>query len=305
MVHKQTAGRRLDARRIILIACLLALAEAGAIGPAVWAKERAKPDARRGEPTTGKVLKSDVEYDQQRTRLDKLERVYAEKDQAARSARAKLRELAEQVGSSDRETLALKEKIAIQQFADTRRELTRSQTQLRQARSQRDMQKALLASPAGTAVGEADIDAMAQRDPITVQVLVPILAELKKKAVELELQGAASNADTKEKLTRITKSIQGELDGRRAELRETLHQKNRAALEGEVKRIEIHLAVLERAVDEIQRDVESQRKQAEQTGKRIVEIEMQRAEVRQLDEVLESIAQEREKLRVEMRSATG
>jgi polysaccharide biosynthesis transport protein len=158
-----------------------------------------------------------------------------------------------------------------------------------------------LANSADTEVGEADIDAMAQRDPVTVQVLVPILAELKKKAVELELQGAAPNAKAKERLTRITKSIQGELDGRRVELRERLHQKHRAALEGEVRRIEIRLAVLERAVDAIQRDVESQRKQADQIGKRIVEIEMQRAEVRQLDEVLESIAQEREKLRAEMR----
>ena len=61
----------------------------------------------------------------QQDRLNDLDRIYAEKEAEMRVRRTELKQLAEQLGTGDTAALALKQQIAMQQYAEARNELSR------------------------------------------------------------------------------------------------------------------------------------------------------------------------------------
>ena len=236
------------------------------------------------------------ERNQLRQRLNDLERISVKKETEVRKKRANLRQLAEQLGlgTRDHQALRLKQQIAQKRFFDTQRELTQLRSDLRRTQTELKVRKAMLADPEGIKLPEFEIDAFMQSDPVTAQLLTPLLTELKK-------QLAAGQPE--ENLQRGLKAVQKELDARREELRPQLRQRKRAAIEAEIARLKDQITVLSELCQKITEDVKEQKKEAERFGETLLDIEMMRAELTQLDEVLNSVATERERLRVEVNSS--
>lgn len=237
-------------------------------------------------------------------RLNELDRVFAEKERGIRSKRDALKQLAEQLGSSDTDALGLKQQVALQEYAESRRELVSLRIEWRQAETELKIQQALLADVDRLGVSEIDLDSFMQSDPVANQLLSQ-MSQLGQQLGDIEATTTApARAQYVEKFQRDLKALQEQLDVRRAALREELKLRTRGTIEADIKRLQVRIAVLSEQQRELQTSLEQQLLGIERFGRSSVEIEMMRAEIEQLAKVLAAVAEEREMLKVELQSVS-
>ena len=251
----------------------------------------------------------DDEESQRSARLSELDTIYSEKEMEVRKKRTDLRQLAEQLGAGDSTGLSLKQQIALEEFADVRKELTRVRFDLRRTEGQLKMrmQEAMLDGATDVEVSEIELNAATQSDPVAGRLLFELLFQwsqmLDKRIASIRAVAPAPNeARQLEEMAQAIDAIQQQLDLRRATLREELQQAGCKAAEVEIKRLECQIAVLKEQEQQLARDLEQLREKAEEVSGSSIDIEMMRAEIQHIDEVLSSVAEERERLKVELRS---
>ena len=86
----------------------------------------------------------EAERDQKRQRLNELDRAYVEKETEIRGKMEDLQKLAETLGLSAGQTLTLKQKLALEELYEQRKELRQLQAELRTMKRDLAVQKALL-----------------------------------------------------------------------------------------------------------------------------------------------------------------
>ena len=97
--------------------------------------------------------------------------------------------------------------------------------------------------------------------------------------------------------------VQQQIDEIGKGYRDKIRERKRSEAEKEIRRAEAEVAVLTDQEQHFQADTEQQRKEIEKIGGQSIEIEMDRAKLKNIEEVLASVASERERLRVELMSA--
>lgn len=237
-------------------------------------------------------------------RLNELDRVFAETEREIRSKRDALKQLAEQLGSSPTDALGLKQQVALQEYAESRRELVSLRIERRQAETELKIQQALLADADRLGISEIDLDTFMQSDPVANQLLSQ-MSQLGQQLGDVEATTTApARAQYVEKFQRDLKALQEQLDVRRAALGEELKLRTRGTIEADIKRLQVRIAVLSEQQRELQTSLEQQLLGIERFGRSSVEIEMMRAEIEQLAKVLAAVAEEREMLKVELQSVS-
>ena len=144
---------------------------------------------------------------------------------------------------------------------------------------------------------------MAQTDPMSRQLADELMARkmemdqlgnvVKKGAKSSSLKRYQSQMDT----------VQREYDEMGKTLREKVRDRKRAEAQRDIKLAESEQAILAEQERQFQKLVDQQRKEAEAIGGKSIDIEMLRGELKNLEAVLASISEEREKLKVELHSA--
>ena len=109
------------------------------------------------------------ERDQKRGRLNELDRAYVEKETEIRGKREDLKKLAETLGTSETETLTMKQKLGPRRLAIHRQELAKAQSELRRLRSELAAQQTLLKSIDTQDIND-DVDILMETDPIARQL---------------------------------------------------------------------------------------------------------------------------------------
>jgi hypothetical protein len=181
------------------------------------------------------------------------------------------------------------------------KEHTRLQADMQRANAELDMRKAALKGLPDVDISELEIDALAQSDPQTSQVLVPLLVQVKRLLAESDIPSkTAPDAQTIAKLQRHAQDVEKQLAVRRQELRDKLRQGKAAAMKAEIRTLEQQIAVGTGMVLLSAADVSEKRKVAERFGASSVEVDMARAEIEQLDALLRDLTQERERLVIEI-----
>ncbi len=244
-----------------------------------------------------------AERDQKRQRLSELDRAYVEKETEIRSKREDLKKLAEQLGTSDTETLTLKQKLVLEELTLYRQEMAKNQFELRRFQGELAAQKAILKNLESVDIANAEVDLMVQSDPIARQLFIQ-LGWRKMDQVYTEgavVEGAKSRYA--ERFQQDLKVMQEQFNARRTELVEAVRQKKRGEVQSEILRLEASISVLAEQSATLQGEVKRQQSEAEKFGSSTVDIEMMRADIKNLDQVLSGVATEREKLKVEIRSA--
>lgn len=244
-----------------------------------------------------------AERDQKRQRLSELDRAYVEKETEIRSKREDLKKLAEQLGTSDTETLTLKQKIALEELTIYRQEMAKNQFELRRFQGELAAQKAILKSLESVDISDADVDLMVQSDPIARQLFIQLGWRKMDQVYTESAVVAGAKSRYAERFQQDLKVMQEQFNARRVELVESVRQKKRSEIQSEMLRLEASITVLTEQASTLQSEVERQRKEAEKFGSSTVDIEMMRADIKNLDQVLGGVATEREKLKVEIRSA--
>jgi hypothetical protein len=84
------------------------------------------------------AIEADSERNERRARLAEIDKLYTEEETELRARRTEIKPLAEQLGSGDTAASAMKQQIALQDYAEARRELPRVHRDLQ--RAQNDLQ---------------------------------------------------------------------------------------------------------------------------------------------------------------------
>ena len=244
-----------------------------------------------------------VERDKRRSRLDELDRVYTDKEREMRNKRIDLKQLAEQLGTGDTAALAIQQQLAVQQFGELRREAMRLQYELRQLQTQQTVKRAELEALEKTEVSPLEIDSLAETDRATLQLLSirdALAYWLGDSQQRIQPQRASQFAGMYE--AQLT-FLDGQLTTRRQQLAEEVKRRQRAELESDLIKLDSTIAIATEQQKALAQDLADVRKLAQQAGGSSIEIEMMRSEIASLEAVLNPVAEERERVRVELRSA--
>ncbi len=243
-----------------------------------------------------------VELADRRQRLDDLDQLYSEKEAELRKRRNDLMQLAEQLQTSDAESLSLRERSALQRFSAFRQELANIQMSILRAQAEMKIREAWANEALQIPVSEQDLELFARNDPTYARLQNQIeaihmrLNELGRTArPEIAQQFAVRY---QQELTKATES----LEKRRTELLEELRRRRRQAVEDELAEHKFRLSVLMQQQQELEKEVEAARQEAEKFGGRSLDVEMMWAETRILENLVQRIGDERQKLAIELRS---
>jgi succinoglycan biosynthesis transport protein ExoP len=231
----------------------------------------------------------DYERDQRRQRISELDRFYSEKDAEVRYKRHELKQLAEQLGTAETETLSLKQKLTLEELSSYRQELVRSQFEVGRLRSELAARYAELQTVEKLDISDIECEMFAQNDP-----------ELKDLKQEIILR----KKDAENKNPAELERIQKDYSERIAQIREEIRRKRIGEVEKEIARLKAAIEIANKQQQANEEEVKRLQRLAEQFGSSSIDVEMLRADIEIREKVLRDIAIEREKLRVELRAAS-
>jgi len=239
---------------------------------------------------------------QRRVRLSELDRVYTEKDAEVRRKGNELRTMAKNLGADEPEALALKQRMAIQELADYQRQLSQVTFELNRARSSQQLQAALLENVDDMEVSQLELDRYAQADP----VIREMAKELANKQLMRNYTQSVARAGTSSRHVSQHEDdmfrVQAQLDEMSGGLREGILRMKRAAIQQELQRYEIEVLVFSAEQRTLAQEVERQRRETSSMSGSFIDLEMGRAQVKELSGVLAEIAKEREALGIEVKA---
>jgi capsular exopolysaccharide synthesis family protein len=243
-----------------------------------------------------------AERDLKRQRLSELDRICTEKETELRSKRTDLKQLAEQLGTSDTETLTLKQKLALEELTIYRQEMARVQFDVRRLRGELAGQQALLKNVDVAEIPSGDVDALVMNDPVARQLSTELgLKKMDEVYTKSVIPTGAKNRYA-DRFGNEIQMLEEQYNTRLAKLREDVRQRKRSLLEQKIEELKTSLDVWKAQEETVAADVEKQRTAAERFGGSSLDIEMMRSDVKKCDETLALVGNEREKLKVEVRS---
>lgn len=245
----------------------------------------------------------DVERNGRLERLNQLDRAFTEKETEVRNKMSALKQLAQQLGTGDEEALRLKQQLAVQELSDYRRELIRTQFQLQQAEGERAAVNEMLAKIEDLDISLYEVDNLVRQDPVASDIA-------KQLAFQRQVWGYTSSVirpDAQEKYAAKSRddlqALEAMFQQRSEELREGVRSLKRSELEEKQLLKEIDVAMLTQREKQLRAGVEQKEQQAARLSESSIDLEMMRSEIDQLGRVLADITAERERIRVELRSA--
>ncbi len=254
-----------------------------------------------------KIRVVDKEVKLRQTRLGDLEKAYAERLAEKRGKWDELNRVADQVGSGDTGALSIKQQLALQQFNESRTELSHLRGELQRAQTSL---KAKLAASKGTPAkskASVDADAAVEADRAYAQ-LEQELAGVEQQISEVRSVAKGGIARAKiETLLQQRAAVEDQLAARRQKITERLEQaasRDGSSKDGELKELQANVALLADQVQEDEKDLEIQKQQVFLFGHSSIEVEMLRSDIQELNKVLAALADERQQLKVEFNSQT-
>lgn len=244
-----------------------------------------------------------AERDEKRKRILELDKAITEKENEARVKREDLKRLADQLGTSATETLTAKQKSTVEELSIYRQEMARTRFDLRRYEGELAAQKALLAGVGSLEISDAELDDFVQRDPVARQ----LFTQLGMLSIDKAYTDGAVTPNAKsryaDRVQQDLQTLQEQFNARRENLVEVVRQKRRSVIQTDIQKLESSVTVLREQERTITADVERLRKDADKFGSSSVDIEMLRADIQHIDDMLKAVGAEREKLKVESRSS--
>lgn len=256
------------------------------------------------------------------TRLNNLERVYAEAEVKVRNKRSELKSLASSLGTSDTESLTVAQQAALQQFGSMQEKLGDVQFQLMQAEGELKVAKEHEVAGAVASEEKAPVDlnqaeldrliALAERGP-EIRQLEEDIALSKAKLASFNsnfgpshpaMKGLLGEIKTKESMLqqrRREAKTRTEIDyENKAELAATKTFQSKYDLAGMTARVE----TLKNQEKIMQEKVDQMAAETRQLGKSSIDVELMRSEIEGLEEVLRRVGEEIERTSIELKTSS-
>ena len=243
----------------------------------------------------------DHEQVEHNARVTKLETLRADKENDVRTVLNNLKRLTERAGGTeDKDALSIKQQVAVQQYAELRRELTRVQLEL--TRAHNSLRAAQIQQDAieNMEVPSYEVNQWALNDPMLRQLAEKLVQyKMLMESIKLQVVPGSHSHYVKNAQTQLD-MIQQEYDNAGKEIRDKIKDKKRFDADKEVKRLEAEVQILDEQQRQFQADVDRQGAEVMHIGTDSIDINIEKQKLKNLNDVLASIAGELEKLRVEV-----
>ncbi len=238
-----------------------------------------------------------------RVRLGELQKLFAEKESDLRTKRTELTQTRENLGAGDEKSTSLKAQLAMQNYGDLQRQFTMMKIQRDTIQRELKENEAARNATNSLDVSEGEIT-MALQGNQEFQAL-----HSRQNMIEQILKNQSNLVLSNNKPSSASVRARDELDSVKSQLMQLRAQfsvgvKNARNLDLERK----HLALITdqelyvNLVGNYQNEAEKAKKEAENIGKSFVEVQMMQADVENIEHLLKGVAEERERVKVELRS---
>jgi capsular exopolysaccharide synthesis family protein len=244
-----------------------------------------------------------VDARRRRERLNDLDRIYSDKEAEVRQVRTNLKALAETLGSSEKETITLKQQIAMQQVGEFSRQLMLAQFELQKTKNDLDAQQALYDRVDDEEITSYDIDAIARQDPVARELANEVAWRRMDMAYMHSVSVAARQDKNMSRHKSDYDSMQMQLTEVHNAIREGIRGMRRSEISREIQQLEAKFNGLMEFEKRLSAEVQQKRQEADKLSGYSIDLEMMRNQITQLETALKQISDERERLRVEQRSA--
>jgi len=244
----------------------------------------------------------DVESRQRRKRMDEIDKIRSEKEGELRAKQNELKGLVKQVGSGERDALTLQQQIALQQYAALRSELSTTKFKLMRLKWDFASKKALAERSGAIEVTESELAARLEADPAAALLLREIADLHRRREATASVFSAGGGAEYARKFEERQKSIDKQIAARKDKLREELKVKKLLDLQSGLQQIDAEIAAAEAQEKQLTAEAQKAESEAKSVGSSSIDVEMIRTEIAQIQNVLRTASDERERLFIESRS---
>jgi capsular exopolysaccharide synthesis family protein len=242
---------------------------------------------------------------QRRDRLSELQQISAEKENEVRTKREQLKRELENIGAGDEQTMAVRTQLASSMYAEFQRQFQGMRAEHRMLLGKLQEAKRALADLPGAEIPETEVVVLLNNNPMyrDLQTRLGFLRQAKM-AHGIALAPGTRETPTFARTNAEFESTTAQLEKLDSDTRDQVRGAKRIALEQEIHRLESHVEVSTGQLAGFEKEVERRGNEAESMGRSSVAAQMARAEVDNIEHILRSVAEERERLRVELNSAT-
>ncbi|NQU20788.1 MAG: AAA family ATPase [Candidatus Nealsonbacteria bacterium] len=235
-------------------------------------------------------------------RLDELDQAYALKDEEVRKNLNSLKELADKLGTTDREAASVKQQLIMTELAYARSNLQRLQFETRQSFGQMQAQQSLLDAVDDMEIADGEVKRYLRNDP----AYRTLFQEQQWRMMDLaSMDNSLRNPTNSPHRTRFIQdyqAVQAQVEGLAAEVREEIRAVDRTEFRREVQKLKAQSAFLAEQETELKAEVDTRRLEAQRLGEFSVDLEMMRTEIDNIKLLQGGIAEERDRLQVELRA---
>ncbi len=234
--------------------------------------------------------------------LSKLQTVYGEKDNELRKKRNELKSLAENLGAAESETLNLKQRLVLEELTTFRQEWVRSQSDLGRLKNELAAQKALLAAAQNMTPTPTECQQYAANDP-KLKLLAEDIAyqEMNQQSAKDVIAPGTKSTFANQAMSQSNRTVE-QYNRRLGEIAEEIVSKRTADVQKDIDRLEAAIAGSEGQSDQMQKAVRQLSDLANKFGTVSIDVEMKRSDIKNTEIALTEIANEQEKLKVDLRA---
>ncbi|MBN2023864.1 MAG: hypothetical protein JW809_13860 [Pirellulales bacterium] len=251
-----------------------------------------------------------VEREEQEQCLADLDRIYTEKQAEARDRRTALLNMTRQLETASGGSRSPGREAVLRQFVELKRELYRHELEIQRKQSELAAHAATADTLTAADVADVELDTFAQSDAEVIRLRRQLEDIRFREARTRAIVQPTSIAPFTEGHSRAAAETEGLLHKRYAELREQLVCSRRAAALNKIRELRTQTGILLGLKRQLEEDLEKQHGQLQDEGdssgdlKMAIDVEMNRSELEQLDQLLSRIAGDRERLKIESEAAS-
>ncbi len=248
-----------------------------------------------------------VNYDRQqrRDRLSDLQQISAEKENEVRTKREQLKRELENIGAGDDETMKSRSTMAFTIYAQFLAELQKMRAEHRALIGKLQETKRALQDLASnvTEIPETEVVMLLNNNPQyrDLQSRLLMLQQMEKQHMDQVVSGTKPSPGYV-RTKADYENTKAQLDTLQQQSRDMVRGAKRIALEQDVRRLESQVQITVEQLAGFEKEVDRKANEADSMGKGSVAAQMARNEVDNVQTILHGVAEERERLRVELKS---
>ncbi len=236
-------------------------------------------------------------------RISELRGIQVNKASELKDSLNDLKRMAENLGTSETDTLNIKQKNILDELATFRQESTRNKFDSNRMMSELAARKADRDAIESQPVTDIEVQLLCSNDPILHDLgkqLVDMLAY--RETVTSAIAPNSKSQGASMVLNQMART-QEKYNNRMEQLKQELQAKKRAEAEREIKKLEASIEIAKKQNDGLEEDLKRLRKEADRIGVSSIDMQMRRAANENSRKALDSITSELDTLNVENNTA--